>query len=478
MKRILRFGTCCLALLLLIQSVVPAAHGRTAQSGMLLQNLVDLFILGPEHQPEPPESEEPLPNPALHRIDWRFILYDAPDFRAAQVAVSGPQVVEILRELDNGWAQIRTDNGSAWVFLPADARFINRGFSIYEEPDFHAPRIAMFAPQVVEILREPGNGWAQIATDYGDYWVYLNANMRFIERPTGLYAEQGDALPLTALAPQVVEILAQVGTWLQISTREGPRWIDLDFTPPTQELTALLGRHGNRLSVYFENLETGFVFRHNAERVYVSASVPKAAFSLYIFEKAERGETDLGTQLTFTSADFTRWYSEMSRNYRIGTTFSQLDLLRYNVSWSDNAATDILRRHHGLNGYRQFLEDIGGNRNFVGSRIVNSQLTANEAGLHAREIFRYLESDGRFSETFLEQLLNNQFPFIVSDYPVASKSGWTPPSAWHDMAIVYAPSPYILVILSARSGWTAADYRDFAEISMAFQAFNDMWFVY
>jgi hypothetical protein len=44
------------------------------------------------------------------------------------------------------------------------------------------------------------------------------------------------------------------------------------------------------------------------------------------------------------------------------------------------------------------------------------------------------------------------------------------------MAIVYAPSPYILVILSARNGWTAQDYRDFAEISMAFQNFNSTWF--
>jgi len=44
------------------------------------------------------------------------------------------------------------------------------------------------------------------------------------------------------------------------------------------------------------------------------------------------------------------------------------------------------------------------------------------------------------------------------------------------MTIVYAPSPYILVIMSARAGWTERDYADFAEISMAFQGFNGGWF--
>ena len=68
-------------------------------------------------------------------------------------------------------------------------------------------------------------------------------------------------------------------------------------------------------------------------------------------------------------------------------------------------------------------------------------------------------------------MLNNQIPFIVSDrYPVASKTGWTS-TVFHDMAIVYADSPYILVILSARSNRTV-----FREISMAVQEFNAMWF--
>ena len=180
---------------------------------------------------------------------------------------------------------------------------------------------------------------------------------------------------------------------------------------------------------------------------------------------------------TFTTADIIGGSGVILERYPLGSQFTLRDLLRLNISESDNVATYMLRRIHGINGYRQFIADMGGNPYLIGNRIMDSNLTANEAGLHAREIFAYIESGGMYSHELKAGLLNNQFPFIVADYPIASKTGWTAPYAWHDMAIVYAPSPFILVILSARAGWRDADFADFAEISMAFQEFNDYWFV-
>ena len=298
-----------------------------------------------------------------------------------------------------------------------------------------------------------------------------------INRTMGLFANKGDETHTAILSPQEVIVLAREDNWLQIATWIGPMWVNLDFSPPVNELDALLRRFGNNLSVYFENLETGFSYRYNADRVYFSASVPKASFALYIYQKAERGEVDLDSTVTFLRQDYNAGSGVIRHRYPVGTAITQRELLRLNLSESDNIATLMLRRAHGIEGYRQFISDIGGTPSFVGDRIMDSQLTANEAGLFAREIFRYIESGGVYSGEFKAHLLDNQFPFIVSDYPVASKTGWTRPIAWHDMAIVYAPSPFILVILSARNGWTDADYRDFAEISMAFQQFNDRWFV-
>ena len=349
-------------------------------------------------------------------------------------------------------------------------------FYIYREPDFRAQRIARFNPQTVNIVNQNPDGWALIDTPAGEYWVYLRSNRQFISRRMGLFENIYASSTSGYIDAQVVEIFETEGNWLQISTQQGLRWVNLDFRPPTYNLDGMLARHGDNLSVYFENLETGFIYRYNASRVYFSASVPKAIYALYIYQRAERGEADLNSMHEYTCADIVGGSGIIHQNYAIGTAFSLRELLRLNISESDNVATLMLRRIKGIDGYKNFIRDIGGNPNNVGDRIMNSYLTANEAGLFAREIFAYIESGGRYSHEFKDHMLNNQFPFIVSDYPVASKTGWTSPTAWHDMAIVYAPSPYILVILSAREGWTDSDYADFYEISMAFQMFNDTWF--
>ena len=253
---------------------------------------------------------------------------------------------------------------------------------------------------------------------------------------------------------------------------EGP-----DFSAAFRELHDFLSQFGDSVSVYYENLETGFVFRHYADRVFFGASATKAPFALYIYQKAERGETNLDTHFTFTEGDYWGGSGFIRHNHEFGDTFSQRRLLHLMISPSDNIATRILRRAHGLNGYRAFIESIGGNTHFI-QNITYSYLSADEAGLIMREIYKYLESGGKFSDEFKDNLLRNRYPFIISDYPVASKSGWAENfgGAWHDMAIVFAPSPYILTLLSSRAG-NRDDRVVYDTISMFIQDFNDRWFV-
>ena len=341
-------------------------------------------------------------------------------------------------------------------------------------------RIDGLPPQYVAIIQDGPHGWAMIMTEIGEKWIYINSNAIMIPSYTGLH-EMPFIAPFTVVPPQRVNIIDQRGDWILAYTSNGKGWLDLSFPfvvldPPIYDLDIFLGRFGNRISVYFENLATGFIYTYNGGRRYFSASVPKASFAMYILQQAERGETDLNEILTFTESDRIGGSGVIRHRYNTGARFTRRELLRLNVSESDNIATNILRRVHGTGGYRQFVANIGGDPSLVGNRIMNSTLTAYEAGLFAREIFRFAQSGSTYGQMLRDDMLNNQFPFIVADYPVASKTGWTRPTAWHDMAIIYAPSPFILVILSERNGWTERDYRDFAEISRLFQDFNNRWF--
>jgi len=248
---------------------------------------------------------------------------------------------------------------------------------------------------------------------------------------------------------------------------------DPDMTP----ILDAIERYGDSVSIFFENLETGCTFRHNAERNFFAASTTKAPFALWLYTLADQGEIDLDATLTFGRGNLMMGAGIIRHEYEFGQEIPIRRLIALNLYESDNVATQMLRHEFGYHGYANFIASLGGTRDFARD-IWNSRLTADEAGFFMREIFNYIEGGHPHSEEFREHLLNNRLPHIVSDYPVASKSGQFQDfgGAWHDMAIVYAPSPYILVILSSRTG-TEEDYRVYHYISQAFQEFNQLNFI-
>lgn len=248
-------------------------------------------------------------------------------------------------------------------------------------------------------------------------------------------------------------------------------------TPDMAPILNAIERYGSSVSIYFENLATGCTFRHNAERNFFAASTTKAPFALWLYNLADQGMIDLDATLTFRRDHFMSGAGIIRHEYEFGQEIPIRRLIALNLYESDNVATQMLRRQFGYHGYANFIANLGGTRDFARD-IWNSRITANEAGFFMREIYRYIEGGHPHSEEFREHLLNNQLPHIVSDYPVASKSGQFRDfgGAWHDMAIVYAPSPYILVILSSRTG-TEADYEAIHYLSFAFQEFNQLNFI-
>ena len=306
----------------------------------------------------------------------------------------------------------------------------------------------------------------EIYLDYEVYYeveeaqeIIIYLGQELIDGISWLFSNPSDDAPIARIEEEVVWVLEEDGDWLKVlrADQEMKGWMNLSIYPCTAHFDELLSEiAGWGLSVHFENLESGFIYQFNEEVMYPSASVKKAVHGLYIYQQAEQGLIDL---------DSTVWGGDSIREF-----------VSRNIRVSDDHATFVLLDRFGLMGYLDFVEELGANRNYIGSWVINSQLTVGEASIFARAIFEYMESDGTYSEEFRDHLLNNEYPFIVSDYPVASKTGWYPPFAWHDMAIVYAPSPYALIILSARHGWSDQDYEDFRVISTAFQEFNSKWF--
>ena len=301
-------------------------------------------------------------------------------------------------------------------------------------------------------------------------WVlYLYIDVAAIRNS---FIPENDTNELSLLSNEKVGLQANAAISAASVNSSEPRKFDITAIDLAR-LDDLVARYGANVSIFYKNIESGLTFTHNADQDYFGASLMKAPFAFWLYQKADSGLIDLESTLNFNYSNKLMGSGIIRHNYLSGTDFTLRRLIGLNLYESDNTATQMLHQAFGYYDFLRFVENLGGLTSFWGYAL-DSRATANQMGTIMKAIFEYLESGNIFSNEFRQNLLNNQFPFIISDYPVASKTGWYDRfgGAWHDMSIVYAPSPYILVILSSEKSGTADDHQVYQNISLGFQEFN------
>lgn len=240
------------------------------------------------------------------------------------------------------------------------------------------------------------------------------------------------------------------------------------------KLDSQISKYGNDISVYYENINTGEKYVYNGEKMYFSASIVKAMYALYIYDNAVNGKFNLEKSHTYTSGLYVGG-TGVIKNMKTGSTFNEKDLLKYAIRNSDNIALKILINQYGVSGFKEYVNQLGLDSKNV-NNITNANMNVEFAGVFMRNIYDFLESDNAYAKQFKTDLMSTSNPMITSKYNIARKYGWATKS-FHDMAIVYSDSPYILVIMSTKENGTANDFKVFNEISKIVETFNDSNFV-
>jgi len=311
-----------------------------------------------------------------------------------------------------------------------------------------------------------------------------------------LFLEIFDDVHTSVMPLRSVEVIETQDRWWNINTYQGPKWINLDdeIIPMFDDIAARLHGYGNSISLFYKNLETGFSYAHNPSRVFFSASISKAMHAFYTYIAAERGYIDLYTTHTYRATDF--WGGTgIIRFMQVGAEFTTRELLYYSIRHSDNIAFRMLYRY--MNNidfsYRDFIIEQGFNPRFVlGDYEQNA--SAEDIGLWMYAMHRYFESESRYGHYFHEDMRNVELyshPYFTrgtvfggneeinvhllhSDYQMAKKYGWAS-HAFNVMGVVYAQSPYILIILS---NMASGAHDLFEEISWIFQELNAKYFYF
>lgn len=235
---------------------------------------------------------------------------------------------------------------------------------------------------------------------------------------------------------------------------------------------------GNRIavpsnvSIYFKDVDSGYVYQNNEDYKYFIASLIKAPYCMYLYTMAEQGKCDLDEILTIEY-----------KNIQIGTgkikdkkpedfplEMSVRELMSFAIRYSDNTAMETLRKKYSHVDYLTYAKSLGLHYPEDVAYMVNGKITARDAGVYLNAINDYIKN-GKYGSELEEDMSNTANRMIRSKHPIVRKYGWAELS-FHDMAIVNAPHPYLLIILSDKGLGNKADYKLLGDISLLIEKFQ------
>lgn len=223
------------------------------------------------------------------------------------------------------------------------------------------------------------------------------------------------------------------------------------------------------MSIYFYDLETGYEMTVNSGVHYPVASVVKIPYCTMIYEKMTAGEIDPELLLTYEKRHYFHGTGLVNKG-TYGDTYTVMQLLKLAITESDNTAYEMLKDLISWDDFMAYCQEAGYTHE-QDLRSRKQKLCLESAGASGRLLANFLRSESGFVDAYKHDLTHTKNKMITSTYTVYRKYGWTN-FAFHDVAYIDAPHPYVLVILSNIEGEERPDYTLFANVSMLIERYS------
>ncbi len=224
----------------------------------------------------------------------------------------------------------------------------------------------------------------------------------------------------------------------------------VNIQPLREELIKLVESEGSdKISIYFEFLNTGANVQINNELRFYPASLVKLPSALVTMKKIERGEWNMDSRLVLFEEDKDPRYGDLYKQ-PVGTSFSMRELLEALLKNSDNTAHRMLMRNLSGDELQELkdaigLDDLFDEKQEVSAKEYSRLFRAlyNSSFLRrsgSQQILEWL-SQTRFKDS-LDAGVSNQivFPHKIGDDDVEKN--------YLDSGIVYVPNrPYLITVM-------------------------------
>lgn len=288
------------------------------------------------------------------------------------------------------------------------------------------------------------------------YWLKKGAEL--VSSPIS----NQSAILSTTLQPYQPVLVTKIATTAlgEFAYIEEQGWISLrDLSEQDNRMEAveelLVTKYSKEnIGVFVKQLSTGFTAGVNQEKSFYSASIAKLPILYYTQEKLFSGEVALTSKFTYTmeSMQFLGAYNVSGSGslpkVADNKEYSLEELINKTAKESDNVASNLLSYYltnrFDTAFYNLITEQIGNKWD-----MVTRETSPQTAGLMMEALY---QQDGYVLESLLSTQFDNQRISKDISVPVAHKIG-DADDVKHDVAIVYADSPFVLSIFTDKSNY-------------------------
>lgn len=229
--------------------------------------------------------------------------------------------------------------------------------------------------------------------------------------------------------------------------------------------------YGGTISFAYKNLSTGTIITYNADTKYGICSTVKAPFCKNLLAKRVDPKDEINISVIWDQDG-----GEVAKG-GIGKTYTTKELIRLAITQSDNSAYYNLVNYYGYESFNKQCAQLGVSYNLGSSWIFNYG-TANDLLKQYVDIYKYAAKTERgkwLVKLMTKTELESQITAALGDkYPVAHKYGsdWDQ-KCYHDCAICYADSPFVLIIMTSQEPETKESDKVFHKLAKQFDIIND-----
>lgn len=197
--------------------------------------------------------------------------------------------------------------------------------------------------------------------------------------------------------------------------------------------------------MYFD-IKNEFLYSFQENKIYYGASLIKLLESLYLINYAMAGDISLDDTLVYKKEHISD-YSLGLENHSLGESISLKTLISYMLSFSDNAAHEMIFEYIGidaLQSYASFLNvtlSITSNEHF-------GNLTALSGMNILKETYRVLSLHNSYSELLSSSMNNSYYNFLnFEETTFLHKYGFTSPY-YNELGIYNSTYPYLISLFT------------------------------